>query len=172
MLITFIVQECRIKFFIPLEGSYTITYKYFCCCILGLGFNVNIPFSDDKMGDAEYKKAFDTIVFPITSQFEPELVIISAGYDAREGDPLGQYHVSDNMFGYMTSQLRTLASGKTVMLMEGGYNPANLAKSVCICVRVLQGETIDEVEDSKELLRSAETTIQQVIQVQKRFWKL
>lgn len=56
----------------------------------GKGFNVNVPWSETKMGDADYMAAFELILEPIISEFDPQLVIISAGFDAAEGDFLGK----------------------------------------------------------------------------------
>lgn len=87
----------------------------------GLGFNVNIPWSsglNPPMGDAEYLAAFRTIVLPIGRDFAPDIVIVSAGFDAAIGHPapLGGYIVSPACFGHLTRQLTQLANGKVVQL--------------------------------------------------------
>ena len=69
---------------------------------LGQGFNVNIPFNGRKMGDTEYLMAFQSIVLPIAYEFDPQLVLVSAGFDAAKGDPLGGYRLSPGMYGHMT----------------------------------------------------------------------
>ena len=56
----------------------------------GEGFNVNIPWNGSGMGDTEYALAFFNIVLPIAYEFDPELVLVSAGFDAARGDPLGR----------------------------------------------------------------------------------
>ena len=68
----------------------------------GKGFNVNIPFNGRKMGNAEYLAAFQSIVLPIAYEFNPQLVLVSAGFDAAKGDPLGGYRLSPAMYGHMT----------------------------------------------------------------------
>jgi len=55
----------------------------------GKGFNVNIPWNYNRMGDTEYLAAFTNIVLPIAYEYGPELVLVSAGFDAAQGDPLG-----------------------------------------------------------------------------------
>lgn len=55
----------------------------------GEGFNVNIPWNKKGMSDGDYVAAFHHIVLPIAYQFNPELVLVSAGFDAAVGDPLG-----------------------------------------------------------------------------------
>ncbi|KAF6252538.1 hypothetical protein COO60DRAFT_516835 [Scenedesmus sp. NREL 46B-D3] len=60
----------------------------------GRGFNVNVPWTSKGMGDADYLAAFDLLLDPIITQFNPQLVLISAGFDAVDGDFLGRCHVS------------------------------------------------------------------------------
>lgn len=55
----------------------------------GEGFNVNIPWNKDMMGNAEYKIAFDRIILPIANQFKPDLILIACGFDAVAADPIG-----------------------------------------------------------------------------------
>lgn len=57
----------------------------------GKGFSVNIPWDYDGMGDEDYVAAFQHVVLPIASEFKPDLTIVSAGFDAAEGDPLGTW---------------------------------------------------------------------------------
>ena len=63
-------------------------------CFLGAGFNVNIPWNVPGVGDTEYALAFYNIVLPIAYAFDPQLVLVSAGFDAARGDPLGHCKVS------------------------------------------------------------------------------
>jgi len=55
----------------------------------GKGFNVNIPWNKKKIGDTEYLAAFTNVVLPIADEYDPELILVSAGFDAAMGDPLG-----------------------------------------------------------------------------------
>ena len=75
----------------------------------GKGFNVNIPFNARKMGNAEYLLAFQSIVLPIAYEFNPQLVLVSAGFDAVKGDPLGGYRLSPAMYGHMTQVVKLYA---------------------------------------------------------------
>ena len=56
----------------------------------GTGFTVNLPWTNAGMGDGDYLAAFKYLLLPIARQFKPDLVIISAGFDAAAGDPLGK----------------------------------------------------------------------------------
>ena len=64
-----------------------------CCYVLGEGFNVNIPWNKDMMGNAEYKIAFDRIILPIANQFKPDLFLVACGFDAVAADPLGRCNI-------------------------------------------------------------------------------
>ncbi|PIK47432.1 putative histone deacetylase 6, partial [Apostichopus japonicus] len=70
------------------------------------------------MGDAEYLAAFRHIIMPIAYEYNPELVLISAGFDAARGDPLGGYDVTPEGYGLMTHMLSSLAGGKVIMVLE------------------------------------------------------
>ncbi|WIA41969.1 hypothetical protein OEZ86_009272 [Tetradesmus obliquus] len=89
----------------------------------GRGFNVNVPWSSKGMGDADYMAAFDLLLQPIIEQFDPQLVLISAGFDAADGDFLGLCRVSPAGFAAMTQRLQQHAGGKVVAVLEGGYVP-------------------------------------------------
>ena len=91
----------------------------------GIGFNVNIAWSgglNPPLGDAEYLAAFRSVVMPIARDFDPELVMVAAGFDAASGHPpqLGGYKVTPACFAWMTKQLMSLANGKLVLALEGG----------------------------------------------------
>ena len=73
---------------------------------------------------------------PIAVAFDPEFVIISAGFDAAMGDPLGGCNVTPSGYAHMTSMLKGLAKGRVLVVLEGGYNIRSLALSTEACVRV------------------------------------
>ncbi|KAG8910506.1 Histone deacetylase hda1, partial [Tulasnella sp. 417] len=105
----------------------------------GLGTSVNIPWPGNGMGDAEYLYAFMRIVMPIAYEFAPELVIISAGFDAADGDDLGECHVSPAGYAHMTHMLSSLANGKVVVALEGGYNLNSISSSALAVAEILLG---------------------------------
>ncbi|PIK56671.1 putative histone deacetylase 4 isoform X7 [Apostichopus japonicus] len=126
-----------------------------CGCGSGLGYNVNIAWHgglDPAMGDAEYMAAFRTVVLPIAKEFSPDVVLVSAGFDAAVGHPapLGGYQVSPQCFGYMTKQLLSLAGGRVVLVLEGGYDLQSICDSSEVCTQVLLGEEAPKVSE-KEL---------------------
>jgi len=109
----------------------------------GEGFNVNIAWGgSEMMGESEYKHAFEELVIPIAKRFQPELILISCGFDAAQGDPLGEYNVTINTYSYMTAQL--LAIAKTAVYYEGAYNLDNLCEGTHTVITTLLGEKIAE----------------------------
>ena len=88
----------------------------------GKGYNVNVAWPKGGMGDADYMLAFHRVVLPIAYDFKPDLVVVSAGFDSGLGDPLGGCRITPEGYAHMTSMLMSLAEGKVVIVMEGGYN--------------------------------------------------
>ena len=104
------------------------------------GKTVNVGFRLPGMGDAEYRHAFERVVMPIAREFDPDFVFVSAGFDAALGDPLGGMRLSPAGYAYMTAQLCTLASGRVLVALEGGYNLRSISRSACAVMRVLLGD--------------------------------
>ncbi|RSH94679.1 Histone deacetylase hda1 [Saitozyma podzolica] len=136
----------------------------------GEGKSVNIPWPCAGFGDADYIYAFQRIVMPIAYEFAPDLVIISAGFDAAEGDALGQCLVTPPAYGHMTHMLCALAGGKVVVALEGGYNLNAISNSSLAVAQVLLGETPAEL-GPLEASEIATEVIWQVAKVQSKFWK-
>ncbi|KAG2455080.1 hypothetical protein HYH02_000902 [Chlamydomonas schloesseri] len=109
----------------------------------GEGFTVNVPWNVSGVRDADMLAAFRHVILPIASEFRPDLVIVSAGFDAVEGDPLGGCRVSPAAFGHFTALLSSLAP--SVLLLEGGYNLTATAAATEACLRVLLGEAPQEL---------------------------
>jgi acetoin utilization deacetylase AcuC-like enzyme len=101
---------------------------------------VNVPLNAGA-GSAEFRAAFDEVIIPALERFRPELVMISAGFDAHHRDPLAQLELTEDDFAWATEALvgvaRRHASGRIVSLLEGGYDLAALAGSAAAHVRVL-----------------------------------
>ncbi|OWF48323.1 histone deacetylase 6-like isoform X1 [Mizuhopecten yessoensis] len=136
----------------------------------GKGFNVNIPFNEGPKGDAEYKAAFQQIVMPIAYEFAPELVLVSAGFDAALGDPLGGYHITPAGYGHMTHMLSSLANGRVVLALEGGYNLSSISNSMATCTSVLLGDPcpyLPYVQPQESAVKGINNTLDS----HKQFWK-
>jgi acetoin utilization deacetylase AcuC-like enzyme len=99
----------------------------------GRGFTMNIPF-DPGSDDEDYLRAIAQRVVPKLDEFAPQLLMISAGFDAHHEDPLAQIELSDECFELMTRSLVNVANqhcgGKVVGILEGGYNLHALGLSV------------------------------------------
>ncbi|VDM56285.1 unnamed protein product [Angiostrongylus costaricensis] len=105
----------------------------------GRGYNVNIPLNEVGCGDADYMAVFWNIIWPLATQFNPDFVIVSAGYDSCDGDPVGEMRLSADAYAHVIYHLSALARGKLLMILEGGYNHSVLSVGVHRCVRVLCG---------------------------------
>ncbi|KAI0674933.1 histone deacetylase complex protein [Trametes maxima] len=136
----------------------------------GVGYSVNIPWPEPGMGDADYILAFQKIVMPIAMEFSPDLVIISAGFDAAEGDDLGECHVSPTGYAHMTHMLSSLAGGKLVVALEGGYNLDAISTSALAVAKVILGEAPPQIP-SLVASEAATETIWQVAVEQSKYWK-
>lgn len=101
---------------------------------------VNIPLPPSSNG-AAMRAAYERIAFPRIKAFEPELIIISAGFDAHQDDPLAELNWSTEDFVWLTKQLCALANdlceGRLVSALEGGYDLNALAASVKAHVKIL-----------------------------------
>ncbi|ETS79135.1 hypothetical protein PFICI_08988 [Pestalotiopsis fici W106-1] len=106
----------------------------------GEGKNINIGWDNQGMGDGEYLAAFQKIVMPVAQEFCPDLVIISAGFDAAKGDELGGCFVTPGCYAHMTHMLMSLAGGKVAVCLEGGYNLKAISQSALAVARTLMGE--------------------------------
>jgi len=104
----------------------------------GAGFNVNVPWDAGNIGNGDYMAAFQQLILPIAREYGPQLIIISAGFDAAVGDPIGGCCVTPECYAHMTSALMKVAP--TVLLLEGGYNLLSTAVSTEACLRVLLGQ--------------------------------
>ncbi|MBI5526113.1 MAG: histone deacetylase [Deltaproteobacteria bacterium] len=106
----------------------------------GKGFTVNVPLPSG-MGDADYEAIAARVLIPVCDEFKPQLVLVSAGYDTADGDPLGSMRVTPDGFARMTRVLMDIAEehcgGKLVMALEGGYNVEAQARSVLATVETL-----------------------------------
>jgi acetoin utilization deacetylase AcuC-like enzyme len=106
----------------------------------GEGFTLNIPLPGDSDGDVALQ-AWDEQITPAIDAFQPEFLLISAGFDAREHDPIGGLRWTDQTFEEMTRRCLVLADrwagGRIVSVLEGGYNPQGLASAAVAHVRAL-----------------------------------
>ena len=142
----------------------------------GKGFTVNVPLSYGY-GDAEYAKIYKEILYPIALEFSPDLILVSAGFDIYEGDPLGGMSVSPSGFAALTRVIMQIAdkccSGKVVITLEGGYNLNGLRESVKAVLKELSDMNKTDVEKIAQAARSemVERVFNNVKQVHSNYWK-
>ncbi len=103
----------------------------------GVGNVVNMPLAPGE-GGAAFRRAWSETGLPALRAFAPELLVISAGFDAHRADPLAQLCVDTEDFGWITEALLA-ACPRTVSVMEGGYDLAALADCAALHVRRLMG---------------------------------
>ncbi len=110
----------------------------------GAGYTVNVPLPPG-FGDADYAAIFRQILAPIADSFAPDLVLVSAGFDAHRDDPIGSMEVTDAGFASLCALVRDIAdrhaNGRLALILEGGYDAPALASSVGACIEVLAGST-------------------------------
>jgi acetoin utilization deacetylase AcuC-like enzyme len=109
----------------------------------GEGYTVNLPVPPGS-GDATFASLVRDVVLPLARLYEPQLLLISAGYDAHLEDPLAECRVTDGGYAAMTLLLRDAATELEIPLgvvLEGGYALGALARSVTITMAVLAGQT-------------------------------
>jgi acetoin utilization deacetylase AcuC-like enzyme len=107
----------------------------------GRGFTVNLPVPPGS-GDAEFGSLVDHVVVPLARVYTPQLLLISAGFDAHADDPLADCRVTDGGFGDMARSLRGIAVELGIpvgAVLEGGYALDALARSVAVTMEVLGG---------------------------------
>lgn len=141
----------------------------------GQGFNVNIPL-EAGANDADFAAVHRTLVNPILEQFRPELVLVSAGFDAHERDPLASMRMTSNGYGSIVASLAEIASrhGGLALVTEGGYELAALKECVSAAIAAVEArerkETFESASLAKPTHRGADA-IAAVRAAQKPFWR-
>ncbi|SPD74777.1 Histone deacetylase family protein [uncultured Desulfobacterium sp.] len=142
----------------------------------GEGFTVNVPLRTG-CGDTEFVGIFEKILRPIALEFKPELILVSAGFDIHEDDPLGGMRVTPKGFAGLTASIMDIAEqccgGKVVITLEGGYDLNGLRSSVKEVLRQLAG--LSETDHAAMAANADQTVlgnlIKRVSQVHSRYWK-
>ncbi|CAJ36490.1 histone deacetylase family protein [Methanocella arvoryzae] len=134
----------------------------------GEGFNVNVPLPAGST-DADFLEAFLRVLTPITDDYKPGLVIVSAGYDPAQGDPLGDMRMTPRGFQKLAYMVRTMSSALGVVAMlEGGYS-ALLPDCVAASIRGFLGE---DAEIEPETTAGAVSHIGEAVRIQRQYWRI
>ena len=109
----------------------------------GSGFTVNIPLAAGAT-DADYEHVYAAIAWPVLRAFKPQLILVSAGFDAYKDDPLAGMRLEAECFGRLTAQIAAVADdccdGRVVVTTEGGYHLKGIADSLRSVIAALEGE--------------------------------
>ncbi|MBI5199869.1 MAG: histone deacetylase [Nitrospirae bacterium] len=140
----------------------------------GEGFNINIPLSSGH-GDADYCLIFDEIISPVCREFQPQLIMVSAGFDIYFMDPLGGMQVTEKGFGAITSKIISIAddlcAGNLICVLEGGYNLEGLAQgTIEVLNKMVTGEKKIEISE-RGISSDLPEIIKKVKQSHKGYWK-
>lgn len=131
----------------------------------GVGANLNVPLPGG-VGDVGYAQVFDEIIVPAARRYKPNMVLVSAGFDAHWRDPLAHMNVSLPGFARMMNVLcqlsEELCGGRLVTILEGGYDLDALSFGVLNALRVMQGD-VDNIEDPLGPNREDETPIDDLV---------
>lgn len=108
----------------------------------GRGFTVNVPMEAGAVAE-DYRIAFAEVVVPVVRQYKPDLILVSAGFDAHERDPIANMRLTTDTFAAMTADLRSIAAeachGRIALVTEGGYDLQALATSLNAVIHSLSG---------------------------------
>lgn len=135
------------------------------------GTTVNIPLPAGTAGDV-YRKAWGELVIPVTSQFEPSWVLVSAGFDAYVDDHMAELRLVEEDYGWMASKLGEIhPHNRTIFALEGGYDLAGMERSTAATLRGLAG-LVDEPSGSLVSPPSAGDAIAAAANAISRHWRL
>ena len=125
--------------------------------------------------DADYERVYAEVALPVLRQFAPELIVISAGFDAHADDPLGGMRLSSGQFVRLTEGIAAVADassdGRVVALVEGGYDLKALADCTRAVGLTLGGQTPDVPHADGDTARAA-TACAAVVPELRAHWKL
>jgi acetoin utilization deacetylase AcuC-like enzyme len=143
----------------------------------GKGYTVNVPLGPGA-GDNEFIRIYRELLQPLAREFQPEFILVSAGFDTHHQDPLGGMQVTAEGFAALAALLMesadTLCQGRLAVTLEGGYHLEGLRESVRAVLLQLAGNPISTSaieQGAKESSYPIDSVIAQVRQIQKRFWK-
>ncbi len=145
----------------------------------GVGTNTNIPLVDGA-SDSAYQKAIEKVIVPAVTSFGPEIIAVSAGFDAHYADPVGNMNVDSSTFWLLGERIRELSdkvdAKGSFWVLEGGYNPFMLGLSIEASLRGLAGEGMPDLTDQipretpAELENANDQVIEQVVKVMRPYW--
>jgi acetoin utilization deacetylase AcuC-like enzyme len=145
----------------------------------GEGYTINVPIQAGA-SDASYVKVFSKILEPVALEYNPQLILLSAGFDAYFKDPLGGMRITPEGFAALARILLNIANkcckGRFVAVLEGGYHVAGLAKSAkCVLEEMLDENHFSQEKFSalnQEMDENTDRLIRQVTSTIRPFWNI
>ncbi len=144
---------------------------------IGAGYTVNLPLPGGQ-GDEEFARIFNKLLAPLARAYQPDMIMVSAGFDIYQGDPLGTMKVTVDGFAYMTRVLLGLADelcgGRLLFTLEGGYNVAGQRDGVLAVLAEMSGRPF-LAEETFRRLSSTDVPVPSLANAQKiakNFWTL
>ena len=138
----------------------------------GDGFTLNVPLPAGCT-DVEYLQVFQDIVVPAAEKFQPDWILVSAGFDPHRRDPLGGMNVTEEGFGAMARLLLALANrfadGRIAFLLEGGYDLAGLRDSVAAVLAAMQAQVPPPAGHLPLAESRIEPVIRRILQVHEKY---
>ncbi|KAF5828661.1 hypothetical protein DUNSADRAFT_17277 [Dunaliella salina] len=134
----------------------------------GRGYTVNVAWDSGGIQNGDYLAAFTHLLLPIAYEFAPDLIIVSAGFDAAEGDPIGGCRLTAECFSHMTALLKAVAP--LALVLEGGYNLRATAAATEASLRALLGEQPPALPGPKQPTMAGVQAIRKALQVQSAHW--
>jgi len=139
----------------------------------GEGYTLNIPLPGGAT-DGDYRRLFSDLIAPAAEHFDPDLVLVSAGFDAHRRDPVGGMALSDEGFADLCGTMKAVADarakGRLVLVLEGGYDLEGLASSALACVQVLAGTTAPEGPDAPSTRGGG--ALREALAQHRRYWPI
>jgi len=138
----------------------------------GRGFTVNVPMEAGS-DDADYELVHREIILPILDEYKPELILVSAGYDAHARDPLASMRMSAAGYGHVVTGLRECASrhGALALVTEGGYELSALAECLDASIAAVEGDDGSQRSPSAPASERGERAVRTARAAQKPFWR-
>lgn len=140
----------------------------------GKGYTVNVPLPAGS-DDTDYVYVFKKVFEPIALQFEPDIILVSAGLDTHQNDPLAFMELTSNGFGKIASIVRGIADstcGRVAIMLEGGYHLSSLAESVYEVIIAFEEKKDIPLPDEFWVSKAVLKRVEEVINFQRQWWEL
>ena len=153
--------------FYPGTGNYNEIGKGY-----GKGYTVNIPFEKGK-NDSDYLLTFDSVILPMMKQFKPDIILVSAGFDAHKSDPLASTEgmkLTSECYGAMISKVMDY-NDKILVTLEGGYDIGAIKEGVTSIIGALNGEKEFKTNNAEPNKKTFET-LENIKRYHKKYWEI